>query len=545
MTCEDPARLIEKYGSRDLSKPEDVFGEIIPKQYSWKEGYIHGDPFEERRVVLDQSLLPFAKKDLIITERGRALKNRFEAELESTFQQPALFNDPVLIMVFCHGDSNGTEGHTGGLCLGTWAGSRQDDDWYRPNQLAALLARYPTVSTSLFMTSCYSGHWVTIPHVNPMRTTVMAGAEHLQETHAWAASASQRHAGGVYTSAFLQELQKEPSSLGSYASEEELRDYRRYTHDVVVLMEKLCVPERIPDFGSRPSFSQEGLDEKFHKRTGFELSRYKYNYDQLRRLPPSDPKPDSDYKQPPGSVTIEEALAWQQRHPELSPMAFTHATGGYGGTRRGLKSSTKYLVTRYLTYNDDETRTAATNIGLMNTIRDFQAGRVHNNTEKLITLRRTLLFRLWVTAKANSYARYLDLQVPPLEVWVKIQKPAPPLTYNDIQATISSYRLFEQPDVEGDWGMGYFRTYRYFAYGLAVTGYTAGDLPNVMAKLNEYIRQKPMTLAKVAGQKREASQVLERMEDIKYNSMNKVSSQEAATANEPTGGRDDGPMASI
>lgn len=74
--------------------------------------------------------------------------------------------------------------------------------------------------------------------------------------------------------------------------------------------------QRHTGHGSSPLFADTKSQEKFGARTGYHLHRYKENHDKLPTAQSSDPRPKRD--------------GVDDDHPE--------ATGGYGGTGRGLFS---------------------------------------------------------------------------------------------------------------------------------------------------------------------------------------------------------------
>lgn len=118
-------------------------------------------------------------------------------------------------------------------------------------------------------------------------------------------------------------------------------------------MYRLCLPENIPDYGSSPLFSLRRENEKFWRRTGYELHQYRSNYDKLKKIKASDPHPKRDRKRSnPENVDSNDPmiLAWMERHPGLIDEDYPEATAGYGGTRRRLfsQSNMKYLFTEYL-----------------------------------------------------------------------------------------------------------------------------------------------------------------------------------------------------
>lgn len=83
-----------------------------------------------------------------------SLRDFFLRHLEQTFAEAAKTQDPVLILIFAHWDFESP----GGFYIGT--DSDITDGILSPKMLAEIHTKYPDVRVTLFMTSCYSGHWV-------------------------------------------------------------------------------------------------------------------------------------------------------------------------------------------------------------------------------------------------------------------------------------------------------------------------------------------------------------------------------------------------
>jgi hypothetical protein len=71
-------------------------------------------------------------------------------------------------MAFAHGDFD-----QGGLVLGGDQTTRRPDTLDH-NTVASVLAKHPTVNMTMFMTSCFSGHWVETTAFQGQHMTVLA-----------------------------------------------------------------------------------------------------------------------------------------------------------------------------------------------------------------------------------------------------------------------------------------------------------------------------------------------------------------------------------
>ena len=119
-----------------------------PVQTKRASGFVHGDPWEERTVVLDEDTLPFAESKVTIGPKGVALRGFFLRCLGQTFAEAAKTQGPVLILIFAHGVFESP----GGLFIGTESDST--NGILSPKMLAEVHAKYPGVQVTLFMTSC-------------------------------------------------------------------------------------------------------------------------------------------------------------------------------------------------------------------------------------------------------------------------------------------------------------------------------------------------------------------------------------------------------
>ena len=323
LSCEDPYELLSKYGTTagalDYTDDEN---EVRHDKLSWEQGYLHGDPFEERALVLGKNNVDDMARRVKLSKHGKTLRDDFLRCVEETCKIAEASDEPVLLMAFCHGDDGETE--TGGLCIGIDPGSRHECDFLSPKLLATSLAKTPKVRVSLYLTSCFSGNWVITPQLKLIEPTVMAAAQPYEESYAWEASSSQRHAGGVYTSAFLKELQKEPIDLPEDVGADDALSYEQACKDITNEANRLWVQLG----GSTPMFTPEGGHDKFWQRTGFSLADYKRNYDRLEKVPAESAKSRMD-----ATRNLERGSFDIQKRPtkisEVEPVAMERPAGAW------------------------------------------------------------------------------------------------------------------------------------------------------------------------------------------------------------------------
>ncbi|KAL8803012.1 MAG: hypothetical protein Q9182_003438 [Xanthomendoza sp. 2 TL-2023] len=497
-TCENPYALIEKYGQEamELDYTDDQ-GELKRSSISWREGYLHGDPFEDRVLVLSKNNVQQMAKRLTLSSHGTSLRDNFLRRVEETCREAEAANEPVLLMGFCHSDDGETE--SGGLCIGIDPGTQNEDDFLSPKLLAQVLAKTPRVRVSMYLTSCYSGNnllnsfktttltrcfkgnWVITPDFRILNVTTMAAAQEYEESWAWRPSSSMRHAGGVYTSAFLKELQQEPHELPDDADEDESRTYGQVCQAVTAEASRLWVQCG----GSTPMFTKDDGHDKFWKRTGFSLADYQRNYDRLERVPASDPNPYRDSKRRVSEVSQSEYEAWKARHPEDADEEYSTRTGGYGKTRRGLGTSLTYLASRYMASLPGP-RNAPSNTALQSDIELFRAGYHNNDLDTIERIRSQILYRIWMMQLANKIRAYLNLnKVPVIEKWNQENPgPAYQLAKENLRL-VREAKIFKRPDAKGYWGQAWQKPYLYLAYAFAASEYGPADIPKYLTKVTQ------------------------------------------------------------
>ncbi|KAK3062955.1 hypothetical protein LTS18_003036, partial [Coniosporium uncinatum] len=315
LCCDDPEKLLEKYCHGDRARIEQrtsAHGDRWPVkvQSSWDRGYLHGDPYEDQKVVLDRDNVNDVRARLTDGGRGVALRDRFLADLEATCTTASAKNDPVLVMIFAHGITDGSI--PGGVQLGISSKSVDMSELLSPQMLSDVTRKFPDLQITLFMTSCFSGHWVVHPSFGLEKPpAIMVGAHEDEETFSWPMSQSQRHYGGIWTSAALQELMRNPTpdsdSLQTLptvidAPPADQRTYLGLQYRAIRTIRYFDDIERSgASHGSTPIFDQNNLFDSMYERTGFDMTDFKSNYDALPTVPARDPDPRRDRKAcPPG-----------------------------------------------------------------------------------------------------------------------------------------------------------------------------------------------------------------------------------------------------
>ncbi|KAL8640477.1 MAG: hypothetical protein Q9228_002604 [Teloschistes exilis] len=147
-----PHTLLAKYGSE--SKNPDHTTNEGTIEHAQTQGYLQGDPFEERALVLSKKNIDSMAGKITQSNHGTNLRDDFLRHVKATCKIAEGADEPVLLMTYCHGDINDTE--IGGLCIGINPGSQNKTDLLSMELLGKSLEKTPNVRVSLCMTSCYS-----------------------------------------------------------------------------------------------------------------------------------------------------------------------------------------------------------------------------------------------------------------------------------------------------------------------------------------------------------------------------------------------------
>lgn len=464
--------------------------------------------------------MPFAKSKIDLVQTRQALRGRFLSQLRETLSSAGSNTkpEPVLILAFCHGDFE-----TGGLLIGVTYVNIAD--------VAAILAEYPRVPVTIFMTSCYSGHWVVSQEFHGSTPAVMAAGRERDETFGFAWSSFLRHASGIFSSAFLHELVKEPhfedirSGLPKDVHPKTARTYQSMTRAILAEAHRLCLPENVPYFGSTPIFTITGAHDKFWKRTGYSLLDYKANYNRLTKLPPSDPHPKYNRKTVTDGMIDDDdpsVIEWNKRNPDWMNLfsnsdEFADATGGYGTTLRGFYSTVNmmFLIRQYSS-SKPESSTSGWGIHIKGLILQYKMGKM--SPANMASLRRLLIFRLQMNELADLIAKELNLtKLPPISQWdVRHQKLSgghhPEA--EKIMNMICDSGIFNRPRCAyGVPGPGYQKPSMYLAYAMVESKYDLEGAKDLIAGVKD-LRYRADTMAKGWTRTDDAQKSLKRLRDV-------------------------------
>ncbi|PKK43357.1 hypothetical protein CI102_14133 [Trichoderma harzianum] len=168
-----------------------------------REHYLHGSPFQDRKIVLDRDLLERGELTPVTVVQSSEMIDRFLQEVRTGSKKAKSQAAPLLLLVFCHG---------------------ADDEFFLDNgnnkkglTLTTLKeAIEPGCRVTLVSTACYSGGWVvrrpSDPSFQPMDMTLLSSG--LRKSNPWQQNLSVgRYCGSVFTHSIIDTLTSTASPL--------------------------------------------------------------------------------------------------------------------------------------------------------------------------------------------------------------------------------------------------------------------------------------------------------------------------------------------
>lgn len=254
LTSERPEDLIDKYGP-----------------------YIHGNPFEERREVLNNDLLDdITESNNVRVVSRRDLCERFISTLRSEIALGLKNQQPLFLMVFGHGEKG-----TQSILIGWKSGSPEK---FRISEMTKLLdirsdGRVPEIS--LLTSACYAGGWAMMPHLS-LTTMTAAGPE--TEAMSWEGSKSLgRYSGSIYATTVAKSLIK----LEGTSPDESSATYAGFCHTVHTT---LCSDVDREGARHQIKFSAQfdAWETEWGTRSGIPLQSFKERWEMLPRIKSQD-----------------------------------------------------------------------------------------------------------------------------------------------------------------------------------------------------------------------------------------------------------------
>jgi hypothetical protein len=465
MTCEKPEDLVQKYTE-----------------------YAHGDPKGERRVVLDQSMMPGIEQSgsLRVVSR-KDLLERFLSTLREQSLLAKNENQHLVILVFGHGDSE-----TFGVALGGDEPNLKIED--------VQSALQPDIPVTLFMTSCFSGGWIVKPNAmtrKPINATGITGAGPLTESQSWSLSSSiGRACGSMITSAILQ------TSIAIEESQEttEIRHdptYISFARSIYDLYKRLdhFSDERAIHFSAQDD--QWGLH--FKRRSGIPLSQLKSRWESLRSVPAGNYKAASSDKLGTGTRLL-------------------------GAVRK--HSKVKYAARFYLDNATPGPHNLASNIAFHNQLMDLLNGAQKFSDEKLDEVFETLRYRLDALAQADDLATTMGVANVAFnaysfnrEHWKKSEEEDK--LYTIAWSLLVEKRILDKPVQGRPW----FKPTYFLCACLATSGLDSNEIQQRVAFAESYKRRQAEAISAVHGSQITRDEEVIRRRDMLVNKMKSLGHQ--------------------
>ena len=493
ISCIQPKDLLSKYGRENKMAKQKVeicrknengdqvlHFETRPLQMKCEDGFLQGDEFEMRAVVLDDSRLGYAKRKVNIGPKGLKLRDHFLERLRHNLALAAAKGEHVLIMIFAQGSLE----PRGGLAVGVEIEQNDMSNLLNSDQVASVLREFPGVDVSLYVTSCYSGHWITTPIFKIHEDGQWSSPDifWLPDAQNW--SPARRHAQAIMSKAALRKwLQMEPV-LRDNASMDTVHLFHKTTSSIVADMYRLCLPGEVADYGSSPLFTEDDgdLTNSWRSETSYGLGRFEKNYNRLRKVEPMKTPLQLANLQPKLRNTKDEHPDWETWSAyKLFEGNYIQLSCGYGCTARGITSlaNAKYLSEVYRSVagqveNDNEIKSFLSNI--------FEKDKLTKSD--IFRARREFIYRLNQHKSAQDYADSLNLyHLPGIDAW-QSQEPSKSSKLTDAKDTkmadaflplLTSELTTPFAPPEFTVGLRETKHIKYLAASMAAAGYTEDE----------------------------------------------------------------------
>jgi len=295
--------------------------------------YLHGNPYQERKIVLDAHVVAEGIEDNLHVAGRDELCTVFKEKLKQEAEAARKARQSLLVMIFGHGDEE-----TRGMLLG----HSVPDHLFHLTDFRTAVG--DAIRTTLFTTACYSGGWVVHKDLN---ITMLAAAGPYEESHSWNASPSVgRYCGGVYSSALLEEWRAESKRAEDEAGNskavnkhQQEKSYAAFTEGVYNTLFKIYKFASTQDirFGAQ----DDDWESAWGERTGMPLVNFQARWDCLQTVTPTA-DPESSLNQHPstaatgvkpptrtGSLRARySSLSSATRHIQMSARIYLESTPG-------------------------------------------------------------------------------------------------------------------------------------------------------------------------------------------------------------------------
>ena len=397
--------------------------------------YLHGNPYKERKVVLDSRILQRAQSGTfpLTYTKSNALNGAFKRRVTAEAKAAESKKENLLIMLFGHGDA---KNH--GIVLGT----SYNQDLRLRDLVGALKGM--DVNVTLLTTSCFSGAWTCSPMLN-LSTLTAAGRE--KRSLSWQESASLgRYCGSMFATAVVESLTRLGSTretIGELINkdyenaeliEQQNETYSEFTKTIYETLLK-DVDRRGMEHGITFGAKDDAWSLCYRERTGIPLINFQLRWDELESWPASERMHPGDPQNRDPHVSQEtrdeyaklrdEAIAKQNQsavtsHRPVAPVATgstastvlgkRKTSGLYGGEDDALRQVVSNVGGCYLASYKDHNDTG-TDGALHNTIYRIRIGAETDPFEMERVLRQ-IQYRMDQMSLADKYLELMSIPAP-------------------------------------------------------------------------------------------------------------------------------------
>ncbi|KAK2804445.1 hypothetical protein FQN51_002088 [Onygenales sp. PD_10] len=441
----EPSLILEN-GSQANPKRIDEFPNVTPSRQLWftceapralvekYSVYAHGDFRKERRIVLEDTLLPkIEQSDRLRVVPRHVLLERFLATLREQSRIAFEQNEPLLVLLFGHGDAK-----TYGIQVG---GEGDPDRGPRLLINHVKAAIRPGAQVTLVTTSCFSGGWLIHPTLN---LTGIAAAKENRESLSWPQSPSVRRVSGSRVASAIVKTLMDRDGLVLSDEECQFPTYMKLSESIWDTLKQ--IDENAMDTGMVFSAQDDNWETEYRRRSGFPLLSYQNRWETLRILP----RGEVDDSSPETALDPATSLA-NSRTGSLKRRMVRHLGQIYLNSFPGL---------------DDAGPNVALHNSLHFLIKDYNTKHLYG---PIIDKRfEQLLYRLDVMREADKMRQHMNVEFPSifsidLNEWER-EHAASRDTVDRVSRMILNRNIFDQP--MGLAGPAYLKPWRYLAISL-------------------------------------------------------------------------------
>ncbi|KAI9052719.1 hypothetical protein LZ554_002995 [Drepanopeziza brunnea f. sp. 'monogermtubi'] len=233
--------------------------------------YLHGNPYEERKVVLDRAMVEAKMfhgphRPAFLVFKPLELRTAFLKQLSAEAQAARLNRHKLLVIMLGHGDFTST-----GVFIGD--GNPDTAALVTPEHFATALGAQD-IEVTIMSQACFSGGWTICPDV--LNITAMAAAHRDNVSESWPESKSTgRFCGSIFSSALITASDRRQSEEASYLE---------YTCSVIDVLK--YETDGRGDHGICFSSQDDNWGLEYKARVGIPLDQFRKRWEELRGVPP-------------------------------------------------------------------------------------------------------------------------------------------------------------------------------------------------------------------------------------------------------------------